>query len=362
MSFDRYLATRQNAACFVPDPDKFEELAFTASLASFEDLARWTHGMRNARGEALSFNAGYADTMRPDAFADLFEGRHVIGMHQALLVTIIEFALYVFTQADLFPQIGDAAGEDSPAPQFGAAPGILLLDRTLRGETIEPEFDIHRVPKDADRHSAAVYMAMIMTRFVWLHELAHCAKGHVLFLKESRIIAPLGEIPDPLAIVGLRKPSFSNDQVRTLLHGFEREADEAALIGCCRVQVAGAENIDGIKAFDFATRLETSLLGSYLMTWLFDEYQRHTNSHHNLSHPFPHDRLRYLVRAAHALLEPELDGFAEFHEGVLARFNRLADKIPGMHRIDPLLLHSARRDDAFDLDALLAPFRFEATG
>lgn len=359
MSFERYLATRQDAARFVPDPDKFEELAFAASLASFGQLAAWTRDLRNARGDTLRFEAGYVDAMSPDAFADLFDGTHTIGMNQALLVTIIEFALYVFTQRDLFPQIGNAADEGSPAPHFGAAPGILLLDRTLRGETILPERDRHRVPKDADRHIAAVYMAMIMTRFVWFHELAHCVKGHVLFLKAHRITAPLGEIPDQLTLVGLRTPTFPLDQVQTLLHGFEREADEAALTGCCRVQLAQAENIDGIKAFDFATRLEMSLLGSYLMTWLFDEYQRHTNNLHDRSHPFPHDRLRYLVRAAHALLEPELDGFTAFHEGVLARFNKLAEKIPGIYRIDPLLLQTSPRDAGFDLDEKLAPFRFE---
>jgi len=354
--FGRYVRERLGAVPFAPDPERFEELAFAASLASFTDLARWAQGMRNEQSEALSFEVGYIERLSPDAFADRQDGVHLIGMNQGLLATIQEFALYVFTQSAMFPQIGDAAGEDSPPPQFGAAPGIFLLERTLRGEPVASATDAHRVPKDADRHVAAVYLAMLMTRFVWFHELAHCVKGHVAFLKANRIAAPIGEIP--IALVGLRQPSIPPDQLRTLLHGFEREADATALMACCQVQLAEAENIAGIKALDLTTRLEMTLLAAYLMAWLFDVYQHFTDSFHDRTHPFPRTRLHHLVAHAHTLLLPELDGFPAFHAGIITRFNDLAGQIAGMHRIDDHAVQAASVATGAELDALLAPFRF----
>lgn len=355
MRFDDY-AIQHGHALFAPAFDNPEEQAFAAALTSFEQLSGFARGMVNARGETLNFSCFYVEGMKPNAFADMHEGEHVIGKWQALLVTIVEFALYVFTQADQFPQIGDAPGEDSPEPAFGAAPGIFLLEKTLRGETVTVDTDKHRVPKDADRHVAAIYLAMIMTRFVWLHELAHCTSGHVLFLKQHGIRAALNEVPDPAMLVGFKKATLEPDAVRRMLHAFELEADETALLGLCRVQMAGHENLPGIAALDFATRMEMCLLGAYLMSWLFDEYQRFANTMHDTTHPFPKDRLAHLVGFAAIEISPELDGFDEFHESVCASFNRLAARIPNMHRIDPGAA-TPRHDDP-NLQVQLAPYRF----
>src|SRR5690606_31815252 len=116
---------------------------------------------------------GYIDRMTPNAVADYYGARHFIAMHQALLVTMTEFALFVFTQREIFPSVGEAAAEDSPSLTGDQAPGVLLLERTLLHRSIEISADQRRVPKGAERHVAAVYMALLMARFVWMHEMAH---------------------------------------------------------------------------------------------------------------------------------------------------------------------------------------------
>ncbi|WP_156842854.1 hypothetical protein [Novosphingobium aquimarinum] len=319
---------------FLPTQSEIEDLPFIAAVSSFRMLAARTRELINAHGAPFKFDCGYVDTAVPNAFADLHESSHVLGIHQGLVITIIEFALYVFTQADQFPQIGDAAGEDSTAPQFGSAPGIFLLAKTMRGETIDNETDRHRVPKDADRHVAAIYLAMIMRRFVWLHELAHGVNGHMLLLKDLGVRAALNEVPNPAMLVSLKKSSLPADEARRILHALELDADASALRTLCRIQLMGGENIEGIATLDFRTRMEMSLLAAYLMAWLFDEYQRFGHTLHDETHPFPRERLAHLVSFASREFDQEVDGFAPFHEEVCASFNRLAAKISGMHRIE----------------------------
>jgi hypothetical protein len=356
-SFADYAARRMNATPFLPNPDHPEEQIYAAALTSFEKLAASANGLTNARGERFDLSCGYIEEMTPNAFADHWSGAHVIGMHQALLATIVEFALFVFTQSHLFPQIGDAAGEDSPAPAFGDAPGVFLLDKTLRAQSVVGDTDRHRVPKDADRHIAAIYLALIMTRFVWFHELAHCTRGHVLFLKDMGSTALLHELPESLSLVGFKPASPETAERQRVHHALEHEADAAALNDLCRLQLEGLENITGIQAYDLATRLEMSILGAYLMTALFDTYQRFGDSLHDATHPYPADRLRRLVGFVSSTIAPQIDGFDDFHAGLGDRFNRLTAVIPAMHWIDSGLTDTSG-GAGIDLDATLAPFRF----
>lgn len=358
--FRRYVTQRLGATEFAPDERKFEDQAFATSLASFEMLAGGTKAMVTPRGDAFDFRCGYVDTNELNAFADIHNGTHIIGMHHALLVTIVEFALFVFTQADQFPEIGDANGEDSPYPNFGAAPGIFLLDKTLRGEPVVADTDRHRVPKCADRHVAAIYLAMHMVRFVWFHELAHCVNGHVLFLKSLDIDVALNEVPDPSMLVGLKKAGIAETDMRRILHALELAADRDAMRAACNVQLAGGENIEGIAALSPATRLTMCLFGAYLMTWLFDEYQRFAHSVHDLTHPFPKDRLANLVRFTRSEFADVSDELAGLHDGVCARFNRLAAKIPNMHRIDVERIDEPISNALEDWDIVPSALRFEA--
>ena len=90
-----------------------------------------------------------------------------------------------FTQSNIFPEIGDAQSELSPALSEHDEAGLFLLKETLGRQTINKERDHIRVPKCEHSHVAAVYLSIIMSRFIWFHELAHCKLGHVLYVQSG---------------------------------------------------------------------------------------------------------------------------------------------------------------------------------
>lgn len=96
--FLRYPVDQLGMTHFRPDFDALVEMGFAASLSSFEALHRASRGAANASGQRLVVETGYLEPMAPNAFADLYGNNHFIGMHQALLVTIMDLVLFAFTQ------------------------------------------------------------------------------------------------------------------------------------------------------------------------------------------------------------------------------------------------------------------------
>lgn len=326
--FSRYVRTCLQAEAFLPSSGIDDQALFAASLSSIRQHTAAVSTLVNADGQPFAVLPGFVDRMIPNAVADRFEGRHVIGFYQTLLVTIVEFALFAFTQRSVFPEIGDAGGEVSPSPRGGGVPGLLLLEKTLNGEEVEPEADRARVPKDATRHLAALWLALLMARFVWLHELAHCTQGHVGFVQAKGLALRLYELPERREVVGFPDRPDAQRSRADLLHRLELEADEAAFLGCCRIQLGGMENIEGIKALDLQTRLELTIFGAYAMTWLFEVYQDFMNVRHGLTHPAPRARLANLFRAASTQIGPEIEGFEPFHLRIVEQFNGLCRALP----------------------------------
>lgn len=329
MQFADYARDMLYAAAFEPDFEKADEQVFAASLASFRKLAKGWIGQRNASGAMFDLEAGFIEKMTPNALADWQDGQHMIVMHQALMATMIDLSLFVFTQADQFSGIGDAEAEASPAFDDAQAPGLYLLRMTLNGRQVEQSSDHLRVPKGADRHVAAIYMAVLMSRFVWLHELAHCVNGHVLFLKQGAAAARLNEVADPAGLVGIKSPT-EREAARARRHALEFDADRTALDWLVRVQLEGMENVPGLLGYDELTRLEMTLLGSYLMTWLFDEYQAFMDAQHGLTHPAPRARLEHLASTLRSMA-PEMQSI---EDRVRAAFNRLEGKLAGLVSLD----------------------------
>lgn len=319
-AFSFFAADRLGAVAFFPDDHSEQDAIFRASLQSTLGLIGHTGQWQASGGATGQVLAGYIDRMLPNALADRVEGQHYVAMYQALLVTLAEFALFAFTQQGFFPEIGDARGEDSPTLAEGRAPGIVLLERTMTGAGVDAA-DAWRVPKDADRHAGAIFFALLMARFVWFHEYAHCHLGHVEAAQKHGIAPRLYEVPEPLAVAGFvaraeRARGFA------ILREMEFEADAAALKACIDVQLADAENIEGIKAFDRETRVALTICGAWAMTWLFDEYQRFMATKGAGTHPDPILRRERLV------------GQISGPEGAFARaaanFDALASVLPGM--------------------------------
>ena len=325
--FARYCQSVLDAVMFEPRFEVEDEQVFAASLANFRQHATAWGGLRNDAGMTLDLAAGYVERMTPNASADHHEGRHMIVMHQALMATIIDLALYLFTQFDLFPDVGNA--QDELSPIFGGedAPGLFLLRMTMNDGAVDPAVDHVRVPRCADRHIAAIYIAILMGRFVWLHELAHCANGHVLFLKQGAPATRLNEVADPLPLIGLPSPA-QREAARALRHAMEFDADRTALGWLMQLHEDGIENVPGLLGYPLAMRDRMALLGAFLMTWLFDEYQRFMDAQHGVTHPSPRARLEALARWS-------ADHFdAVLVDDVRAMFNRLEDRIPGLSRLE----------------------------
>lgn len=328
MTFATYARDVLNATAFEPDFEKADEQVFAASLASIRDLAKGWTGRRNALGACLDIEAGFIERMTPNALADHHNGQHVIVMHQALMATIVDLCLFLFTQACVFSSIGDAEGETSPRYHGADVPGLFLLRKTLAGGVIDPAVDHARVPRDAERHVAAIYMAMLMSRYVWLHELAHCAQGHVLLLKTHETDASLNEVAAPLDLVGIK----SRDRFASL-HGLRRslelEADAVALDELIAVQLDGRENIPGLQAYGDETRMTMALLGAALMTWLFEEYQSFMDAQHGLSHPTPAQRLGHMIHHMRAMRSVR----AQHVDAALRQLAALSGCLPGFDQI-----------------------------
>lgn len=350
MTFANYARDVLNAVAFEPDFERPDEQVFAASLASFRDLVKGWIGRRNAMGARLDIEAGFIERMTPNALADHYDDRHMIVMHQALMATIVDLCLLLFTQACLFPTIGNAKAELSPRYHGADVPGLFLLRKTIAGGMIDPAVDHARVPRDAERHVAAIYMAVMMSRYVWLHELAHCTQGHVLLLKAHDAGAPFNEVAAPLELVGI-KPRGTHSSGYDLRRSLELEADATALTELIAVQMDGMENIPGLLAYDDDTRMMMALLGAALMTWLFEEYQSFMDAQHGLSHPTPASRLGNMIQHMRAMHSDN----AQHVDAVMQQLAALGDCLPGLDQIQAaLIVHDPVTASALpaELDAL----------
>lgn len=356
--FAKFAAERLEQDIYAPSQQTEENQAFIISEISARQLMGWANGLTNKRGDQLSVCTGYIEQMTPNALADRFDGHHYIGMHQALLVSIMEFALYAMTQSCMFPQIGNAEGESSPELAEGKAPGIFLLDQVATGQSINQGRDHWRIPKDEQRHATAVYLAMLMARYVWLHELAHCTNGHVAYTQNAGLALRLYEVADAqLSITGFSNDKISKPQRNKILKQVEYDADGSAFFGLCQIQLNELENIDGIKAMDIGTRLGMSIFAAYATTWLFEEYRAYYKRQGDPSHPTPHDRLQYLSWVAVNDIAPKVEGFKAFHKSICDQFNEM--NIPKLHGVGKAA--SITSDQEFELQAVrsaLDGFRF----
>lgn len=353
LPFSDFVQRRHQAKVFEPDPAKPDEKIFAVSQASFRNLIGNADMFRNARGDPLRVQAGFVERLTPDAFADFEDGVHYVMMHQALLATIIELALFLFTQSVVMPDIGAADEEASPVLGKDQPPGLQALRITIEDASVDPERDRVRIPRCEERHRAAIYMGLLMSRFVWFHELAHCINGHVLFMRDQRLSASLISAAAPLGLVTLKHPKRSADDQRRLRHILETDADLTALDWLLRIHNGGAENIKGLLAYDDAQRFKMTIIGTYMMTWLFEEYQRFADQTDNLTHPAPRARfaaLTGLMREAARL--PSIQSVMSEIEEMLIN---LEPQLPGFQFARA---GEAPMIDDPALDAALEPYRF----
>ncbi len=219
----------------------------------------------------------------------------MVSMTTGLASTIQEFALYCFSQKAFFADVGDAGAETAPPATTDHIPGLWLLMRTLEGMRAVPADAPRMVPVDPERHVMALYLSLLMMRFVWFHELAHGLLGHVDYRRQ--VLGDGACRVEELISTETAAPSGSLDSQS--LQCMEFEADSWALSRCLLIQQGGLENIDGIAALPEALRLRLTLFGIYAMTALFEVFQTVLYRRKlSVTHPAPLTRLKMLASRA----------------------------------------------------------------
>lgn len=293
-------AAARNCTVFNPDASNTDDQLFLTSFTSLQSYLRVSPARRSRQSNAdFQIDVGFLESIRPNALANKQDHVHVAGMHTGLVMVILEFAWFVMAQGAVFPEIGHSSQETSPFALSGIPPGLSVLIQTVEsGGTVEPNLAPPIMPVDPYRSAAGYYLALLMMRFVWQHEIAHCLLGYVDFLRAVSGNQGSGDLGlDELHLNELSQVAPSLDG--RVLQCLEFEADGAALAQSIAIQVTDAENIDGIAALPRDLRVRMSLLGIYAMSWLM-ETMASTFSRGQLAitHPAPIRRMQILQNMA----------------------------------------------------------------
>lgn len=332
-AFQEFANNRLNCSAFQTCPDDPKSDLFDLSVESARVQFSWTGKSTNQAGKVFRLNAGFLDDLRPNALADFHEDQHFIAMHSSLFVAINEFAMFCFAQRDFFDDVGNPSIEISPKPWDDQVPGIWLLDHTIRGGHVTDNHSRALIPRDPYRFEISQYLAFLMARFVWLHELAHCYNGHIGYVQKFNLALRLYEVSDPINALEFSKsnPDFSKNDISETLKCLEFDADSSAFWASCNIQLGAFENIEGIMRLDQELRVRLTLFGSYAMVWLFEQFQTYMNSRQNISHPEPTMRLQNLFRTASSRILPLSNEMKMSHENALQQFDAVNSAIPTLY-------------------------------
>ena len=366
----RYLRSRDLTAFdpFAVD-SAGDDVIFTTSLAVARRMMEESFATSTAGGRRFRVYPLFVDRSSPNAFAIDCEGVQVCGIHVGLVVSLFEISLFVFSQATLFPEIGDPSVERSPSLPKGAALSFLMSDRLRadpagNGEAIGAEF----LPQDGQRQLAAHFLTQLMMRFAWLHELYHGLNGHSGLKAARHHGTALDEMPnESMPMVDIEQGDIDL-QWKLTLHCMEFDADRAALWAMMRMQEDDAEPVIGLAVLAKTTRRKLVLFAGIMMTFLFDQSAARREGATTGTHPLAYHRLHNLVRTLASNLSDPSGSTTALFDDVLSEMTRLKERVPQLFS-PPQLLHDLRAADlqeAFDrveealqtARAQFAPFAF----
>lgn len=341
--FRRYAEKILGMSALRTSADQAETKLFDLSLESARVQFSWTKNTVNQLGEPFRLLLGYADTRHPNAVADRDGPMHFVTMNVPLFTAINEFAMFCFTQKDFFPDVGEATSETSPSPLDDRVPGIWLLDYTKNGGRVSEEHSRELIARDPFRFEISQYLALLMVRFVWLHELSHCFNGHVAFVRKHGLSLRLHEIEEPITALEFSKQPVSelSADAATVFKCLELDADASAFWASFNIQSGTFENIEGIMNLDRTLRLQLMFFGVYAMVWLFEQFQTYLKSQNGITHPAPSLRLLHLLKTAQQRMLLKSEDIDLAHKTALNQFAVLAEKIPGMYQGANLLNQNA---------------------
>lgn len=336
----RYVDGLYSAGAFDPVIDGIgeEDKILTAQVASIRDYMRQSEGTRSGQGTPLRIYPALVNSMSPNAFAGHRDGLHVCGLHIGLHAMVYEIACYVMTQPNLFPEIGDPSKEKAPTLPDGSLPAFWLIDHTVqKGKQVNPELADRFLPFCPQRYEYAVYLSLLMIRFVWFHEMYHCLNGHVAYLSRFVPSIRLNEVAIPGTLPLVELPSLDLPlPADRLYQELELDADRSALYAAYRTQFENKENIIALAGLPRTMRCRLALLAAYLMTFLFERINERQSTKVPLSHPDSHTRLHDMFRTT-AIHLKQLDGDVQsVFEQVRADMGALAQALPILHDLQDI--------------------------
>ncbi|WP_413207888.1 hypothetical protein [Rhodospirillum sp. A1_3_36] len=329
------------------------------ALLSMRALGASTTNLRRADGMPFRLVLAYLDSAQPNAFAAERRGIHFCGVHVGLAASFLEFALFCFSQASLFPDLGDPAHETSPPPLDGYPPGFWMREK---GAALEKNLFLETasgfLPRCPHRALTAVLMTVTMIRFVWFHELCHCVNGHMGWMGSRG-----------------RHFGFTETDAReahalapAMHQCLELDADQSAFHAACRLHHENMENIEGLRSVPGETSLRLCLFACFSTAWIIQEYAERLNDAPRETHPLPYIRLHNLMRTLASNTLPAMGGDGTraspaFED--MSRLSLLLPSFPSGHRLradmgnTTLQDHLDARQDALQaLRADLRPYRF----
>lgn len=295
---DAYLASVRKARSPTFDPDSGSPIILlTTSLGDAQRMMEHAFLTQTADGQQFRGYPVFVEQPSPNAFAVEHKRLQICGINIGLVTAAYELSLFVFSQATMFREIGNAVGETSPTLPDGAALSFWLSDRLRAGERAGGlPVGAELIPKDGQRQTAALFLTLLMLRFVWLHELFHSLNGHTGRQARRLQGSEIFEISDDAALSLIEVEETSAESGHVEGYSMEIDADRAAFWALMQRQLDGEEPVNGIRAMPTMLRLRLTAFAATLMTFLFDQSERRRRSTMGGGHPIARDRLHNLVR------------------------------------------------------------------
>lgn len=337
--FQQFAITQLKSAAFTTSYEEDSSHLFHTSLDSTIHLLKWTLKTKNKNGEPFQYLPGFADIYEPNAFADRYQNDYYIGLYTAMFVSVSEFAMFCFAQEDFFSEMGDSSKENSPAPWDHRVPGLWLIDFTKHGGHVDNKHSRTLIPKDPERYQLSTCLTFLMVRFIWLHELSHCLNGHVALVQNNNIALRLYEVT-PMQVADFKTSNhqqMEDAEVQKILRHLEYDADQSAFLGGINIQLGDLENLQALINLPYEQRIKLTLFASYVMPWLFEQYQDYYGINHQETHPEPIERLEYVFETAKERVLSQHPELGNINKEVLRQFDTIRKKIPSLYNTEKLV-------------------------
>lgn len=228
---------------------------------------------------------GFVNNAAFNAVATVHDNREIIGIYLGSITMIARYAYGLFSDPDMFPQIGCPAHETVDP----------IMIRTLRQPSEHVVLD-HYLPRDPIRVKAAQHIAMCAYLILFFHELSHLELCHLSLIAEE-FGAPIYEEVNAAPI--------SKEQA-LLIRALEWDADNAALEASLKMWRSMYSHLHYSSIASLGSA-GSWFLAANLLFWVMDFIQPLSRRGLLATHPSPRARLTNArLLTTHFRLAPDL--------------------------------------------------------